>query len=839
MPPDDIDYAAIEAEQMPPPPPVVNLVSDDEALPRNPITDEVNLLEDEAPVVEIEPDTHSHADNGISTATPGIEPVTPQGKDKVNGQLGQDVGKSNISSDSRPPTARKLLLGDAPSDEVMAVEFEQLTQPIPVLETEQVTQPHDTPSPQKKAAGTDGTNTVHADELDEDVFETITQDVTQDNPGARSDDISPFIPDPLDHELPPLFPEIPPEEEGAIGQELETTQASPEKEPVKRKPRAIAPRDQEEDKILPQVPNVAEKNLLESNDENDEDDYIPETPNTPDTPATPTTPDDSAPIRRKRRGRPERRLRDESEESDALESDPESSPVGVLRREVKKKRKSISILSSDDESIKEVRVTPTGKRRKRRTDDYASEFEDAVLEDSPEAGRFYWQKTPGTRRRSRRIANENNNTDNSDDVPADQVVDVDALPVNNTRKRKRPARPGRKRQMPRVQREEEEDVSDDGPNWLDYESPKKKKRKRRAVRANYDSDDSDDEDRVLLSRRKRRNTRTRKRAIISDADDEDDVRQRRKRKRAKVRRQNDDRSLGKSGPYGYKKDGFVVSDNSDSESSASPTVSRDDPSDGGSDYSGPDGEYSEESDDEDPLWASRNKQVKKALKGKRPPFPSAMVCAICKWAGLPALGTPGNGWRDGYVMPGSNFSNNVKKGMYGVRMRKPYCLQHTAGDQNSYIERLELTAEQNKAQYSSESSSDDDNDSIQMNTKSKRAPLQISDDDDEDVSLENHKKSTRNSNSNNVTYCDVVTNPQVLSIHDVAAEGEDSADADVVREMNPENVQLSVEKTWLQSSSKDVQEITMHGGQWDWEREKYFIPPGKNIRPLRRFVVPE
>lgn len=99
-----------------------------------------------------------------------------------------------------------------------------------------------------------------------------------------------------------------------------------------------------------------------------------------------------------------------------------------------------------------------------------------------------------------------------------------------------------------------------------------------------------------------------------------------------------------------------------------------------------DDEYSEEPEDEDPLCAQGKSAVNKELKGLIPPFRKAMLCAICKRDGSDALGTPENGWRDGYVQPAGNFSDNVKKGGYGVCMQEPYCVMHSTGDQIKYKE---------------------------------------------------------------------------------------------------------------------------------------------------------
>lgn len=96
---------------------------------------------------------------------------------------------------------------------------------------------------------------------------------------------------------------------------------------------------------------------------------------------------------------------------------------------------------------------------------------------------------------------------------------------------------------------------------------------------------------------------------------------------------------------------------------------------------------SESSSEEiDPLWKKRQDEVDAALEGNEAPFSDPIVCVICKASGNKALGTPANGWRDGYVQPKNNFSAAVLRGNYGKRMTEEFCLQHTSINQNQYIQ---------------------------------------------------------------------------------------------------------------------------------------------------------
>ncbi len=109
---------------------------------------------------------------------------------------------------------------------------------------------------------------------------------------------------------------------------------------------------------------------------------------------------------------------------------------------------------------------------------------------------------------------------------------------------------------------------------------------------------------------------------------------------------------------------------------------------------------------QDDLDDERAAQVKEEMRGVEVPrgLQDPIICYICRLQRVSRIGTPRYGWRDGYIQPANNFSVNVQKGIYGIRMKVPYCLMHTAGDQNKYIQQLESHVETTQGEAEEEPS---------------------------------------------------------------------------------------------------------------------------------------
>ena len=333
------------------------------------------------------------------------------------------------------------------------------------------------------------------------------------------------------------------------------------------------------------------------------------------------------------------------------------------------------------------------------------------------------------------------------------------------------------------------DIASDKPSVTDWSNVRPTKRKRSSTDS-YES--------PILRRRKRDRTRTPKnRTSIEISSDDEEVLRSRPRKQRRLRTRT---PRGKT--IGYELDGFVVSDNSEVDDSSS-TAGAGDPDDDDNDDDVDDNDEESESGDEfTDIPDSIRRAMKRELGGKRIPFRNAFMCFICKWTGLPAIGNPSNGYRDGFIQPVANFSQNVLRGNYGVRMREPFCLSHTAGDQNRYVARLHATAERNKSAMASESESESQEQKQQGNGQ---IQIIISDDDDDDD-----------------------------DVYDDSSPPQSNPDHG-----RKENVELSVEKVVLSVDRREYKEAVMFGAEYDWDLEEYVAMPGTNLVPLKKWIVQE
>lgn len=364
-----------------------------------------------------------------------------------------------------------------------------------------------------------------------------------------------------------------------------------------------------------------------------------------------------------------------------------------------------------DEEEEEV-AGPT-RRSKRRRSNRTSRDKDASEEDEVDAGRTRRSKqSKETGVRSRR----NKRTTKEMERLSRQIVATPPSSPEPTRRRRNrtPRRSQRLAPQPASDENEDEEtgevaiagvaISDESPDGVRPAQPRRKRKRVEQV-ASDDDGDIDAVDQAEWQQRMERTLAEKQKKMVRE---ERRKKAERKRKAAEERR---NRRRGES----LDDDGFIVSDGSVVESEESEEDSpppkrrrrrrrRGSSSNNSSDSSelrsrsplSLSGDSSVDSEDvrRKPitrLEKERAADVFDALKGRKlpPQLQLPIVCVICRQFGRPALGTQGNGWRDGYIQPLLNFSGAVQKGNYGMRMTAPFCLAHTAGDQNKYVRQLE------------------------------------------------------------------------------------------------------------------------------------------------------
>ncbi len=467
---------------------------------------------------------------------------------------------------------------------------------------------------------------------------------------------------------------------------------------------------------------------------------------------------------------------------------------GRLLSHLRRPSSDSSEAESSEDGVEEVLVTRPSQQK--------DDSDDSIIIQSVRGPSLTPEKrTP--LRRSRRINPVAIELDDDDD-DSDEVLEVDVTPKRRVGQSSDDSVP-RLSQTTRAEVEADMDSDSSGGNdWLNvraragrtqHQSPTKRRQQRKPKRRRVSiiSDEEDDDSEILRpSKRRRTQSRSRKKKTskrrvieISSDDSEERYRPRKRQRRPRVQPRK---------AVGYRRDGFVVSDASDVYDSPS-SAEAGDPDDDDDGYDNNDeGDVSESDEEEDfaNVSSSMRKAMKKALKGKRLPFRGGLICAICRWTGAPALGTAANGYRDGFIQPLSNFSANVRRGNYGVRMQEPFCLSHTAGDQNEYVQRLALTAERNKSLYDSESRSEEEEEE---------------------------------NNSNSVT--------------EVISDDESPMNSNNTARGSKENVELSAEKVLLNVPGAESNEAIMHGAEYDWNLSCYVAMPGTNLVPLKKWIIEE
>lgn len=345
-------------------------------------------------------------------------------------------------------------------------------------------------------------------------------------------------------------------------------------------------------------------------------------------------------------------------------------------------------------------------------------------------------------------------------------------------------------------------------------------RKRYAGRSNAlivdeDDDEDDDDDSIDLrgvppSRHKRRRMLSlRDQVMTTDGDSDANITGRRRRSTRTPKRQlrvSATRKARARARVKYQKDGFIV--NSSGESSYTPRKSG--APGGGSSDAGSNGDVSsteeEENEPQGALWDKRRAEVRKALRGARAPFSAPIICCICQWDKSPVLGSMRHGWRNGYVQPASNFSAAVQRGDYGMRMTRPFCLGHTAGDQNGYVKRLESVARDNVRDIGPE------------------------------ALVGNRQAPKRRSKKKLKTGADAEHSDGWRDGDEESSSDDGFIVADkVTGKAKIQQVVCDVERTYLDVTLIDRNRVRALGAQYDSELRKHFVPVGVNIIPFEKW----
>ena len=218
------------------------------------------------------------------------------------------------------------------------------------------------------------------------------------------------------------------------------------------------------------------------------------------------------------------------------------------------------------------------------------------------------------------------------------------------------------------------------------------------------------------------------------------------------------------------------------------------------------------------LHKKRKKDLKEALCGRKVPsnLQDPIICAICRFHELPRFGTSRHGFRDGWIQPANNFSENVRRGRYGVRMNEPFCLSHSIGHQLDYVEWLKVRLEEEERRSGIGPS---------------RGAVKV-------TSGEDPGNSEETSESDGfIVHGPQNNDSQPISVMDeLRAESPEPAIFSSLLPRAKCNEVYGVEPVYLMCPYADKNGAKKLGARWDPARKQWFVPPGININLFSRWL---